>query len=161
MIPNKSEASIKDGTWFIHQDGENTIQIWGSNLNGKEKVYLNNDLVSEQRSIKLNNSHEFKDNTGQHYEVCFKTESLVKGTLKCTLLKEKVVLKTFKTRYIRGNNFNLKRILILLLASILFAVLKITFEFSDSMFFLFLFMVLVVFMITRDKGTIHIEEDIE
>jgi hypothetical protein len=158
MIPNKSEASLKKGNWFIYNDGMNAIQVWGSNLNGKEKIYLNNELVSEQRSVKMQSSHNFKDNDGQHYEVKFKTESLLKGALECTIKKEDTVLKVFKTRYIKGKNFTLKRFLILILASAIFGFTIATYKLPDFTLIIFLLLVLIIHFKTRDNGEIIIEE---
>lgn len=159
MIPDKSEASIKKGNWFIYNDGINTIQVWGSNLNGKEKVFLNNELVSEQRSIKMQSGHNFTDKNGQNYEVKFETENLLKGSLKCILKRDDTILRTFKTKYIIGKNFTLKRFLVIILASAIFGVLKIIYTLSDLTFTIFLVTVLVIHFATRNKGGIIIEEE--
>ena len=158
MIPKKSEASLKNGNWFIHNDGTNIIQVWGSNLNGKEKVYLNNELVSEQRSVKMQSSHNFKDNGGQNYQVRFKTESLLKGSLECTIEKEGTVLKIYKTKYIKGKNFTLKRFLILIVASAIFGFTMANYKLPDFSFIIFLLIVLIIHFKTRDNGEIIIEE---
>lgn len=159
MIPDKSETSIKNGNWFIYKDGQNVIQIWGSNLNGKEKVFLNNELVSEQRSMKMQSSHNFKDKNGQNYEVMFHTQSLLKGSLECIIKKEDVVLKIFKTKYIRGKNFTLKRFVILILASAIYVFLMAEYNLPNFTFFIFLILVLIIHFKTRDKGEILIEEE--
>jgi hypothetical protein len=159
MIPNKSEASLKNGNWFIHNDGVNIIQVWGSNLNGKEKVYINSELVSEQRSIKMQSGHQFTDKNGNNYEVIFETESLLKGRLKCVLKNNDTILRTFKTEYLKGKNFTLKRFLPIILVSALFGVLKSIYNLSDLTFILFLIMVLVVHFVTRNKGEIIIKEE--
>jgi len=158
MIPDKSEASIKNGNWFIHNDEMNTIQIWGSNINGKEKVFLNNELVSEQRSMKMQNSHNFQDENGQRYEVKFVTENMWKGILKCTIKKEDTVLKVFKTKYINGKNFTLKNFLILIVTSALWGFVMATYNLSFSTVIIFLLFVLIIYFKTRDNGEILIEE---
>ena len=63
-IPKKSQANLKSGNWLIFNDDENTIQIWTSNLTGMEKVYLNSELISEKRNLKLKESHVFADKNG-------------------------------------------------------------------------------------------------
>lgn len=159
MIPDKSVASIKNGIWFIHNDGVNNIQVWGSNLSGKEKVFLNDELVSEQRSVKMKNGHNFKDKNGQNYEVKFEMESLLKGSLVCRLKKDDTLLRTFRTKYVPGKNFTLKRLLIFVAVSAIFGVLKSVYDLSDLIFGLFLLVVLTIHFITRDKGGISIEEE--
>lgn len=158
MIPDKSEASIKNGNWYIHHDGTNLIQIWGSNLNGKEKVFLNNELVSEQIGLKMQSSHNFTDKAGQQYQVTFNTESLRKGNIQCSIIKEGETLKTFKTKYIKGKNLTINRLLILILASAIFGVMASIFKLSDFIFYIFLAIVLVFHFMTRDYGKIIIEE---
>ena len=127
MIPETSEASIRKGNWFIFPDGEHTIQIWGSNLNGKEQVFLNGQLVSEQRSMKLNSAHTFTTPQGVRYEVLFGSPGLLKGVLTCTVTKNGVPVKTFHTRFVKGNNVTWKRLAFLLLAGVAFALLQITY----------------------------------
>jgi hypothetical protein len=159
MIPDKSEASINKGNWFIHHDGINIIQIWGSNLNGKEKVFLNNELVSEQRSIKMQNIHNFTDKNGKNYEVIFETESLMKGCLKCILKRDDHILRTFKTEYKKGKNLTLKRFSIIILVSAIFGVLQGIYALSDLTFKLFLAALLIISFVTRNKGEIKIKEE--
>jgi len=159
MIPDKSEASIKDGTWFIHSDEINKIQVWGSNLTGKEKVFLNNELVSEERSMKMQNSHKFKDKNGHNYEVKIEAGSLLNGEIICELRRDNTILRIFKTRYLKGKNSTLKRFLIIIFASAVFGVLSSIFELSDLTFFIFLALVLIIDFATRNKGEIIIEEE--
>jgi len=159
MIPNKSEASLKNGIWFIHSDNDNVVQIWGSNLNGKEKVYLNNELVSEQRNLKKLNSHIFKDRSGQEYEVKLEMESLMKGSLKCQILKDETTLAVFKTQYIKGKNFTFKKLLILVLVSFIFGVFASIYKLSNLYFIIFLILVLLIQFITRDHGEILVHQE--
>jgi len=159
MIPDKSEASIKKGNWFIYKDGINVIQVWGSNLNGKEKVFLNNELVSEQRSIKMQSSHNFTDKNGNKYEVKFDTQSLLKGGLKCILKRDDHILRTFKAEYIQGKYFTIKRFSILILASAIFGALKSIYALSDLTFVIFLTTLLIINFVSQNKGEIKIEEE--
>ena len=43
-------ASLTKGIWFVHNDGINTIKIYGSNT-GNEKIYLNDNLISDKRNM--------------------------------------------------------------------------------------------------------------
>jgi hypothetical protein len=160
MIPNKSEASLKNGNWLIYNDGMNTIQVWGSNFNGKEKVFLNNELVSEGRNrIKKQSTHPFQDNNGNQYEVKFETKSLSKGVMECLIIKENKILKVFQTNYIKGKS-SVFRILNPILAGALF-VYSTTTDLPLSMI-LILYMVLIALFVyqfkTRDPGKIIIKE---
>jgi len=157
MIPSKSESSLKNGIWFIHHDGSNTIQVWGSCLSGKEEIYLNNELVSEQRNIKLQSAYCFEDNNKQKYEVELKTLNLMNGSLKCIIKKDGAVLKTFRTKYVKGK-YSFKRLLILIFAAAIFGVLSSIYELSDLFIIPFLVIALTVYFVTADSGKIAIEE---
>lgn len=157
MIPTQSQASIKNGIWFIHTDDTNTIQVWGSCINGKEKVYINDELVSEQSSMKMKSAHNFKDKNGQSYEVQFITESILKGGLECLIKKDNIILKSYKAKYVRGKLFSFKKFLIIILASAIFGVASSLYDLPNFYFILFLVIVLVVQFITRDRGKFVIE----
>lgn len=158
MIPEKSQASILEGMWFIYEDGTNIIKIWSSSINGKEKVFLNNELVSDQRSFKMKSDHFFKDNNGIDYKVSFITTSIMKGKLECVIFRNIEKVKTFKLKYVQGKNYYLKRFFILVLVTIIFAIVKIQLNLPEISFFIFLTIVLVVHFRTRDNGDLVIEE---
>lgn len=158
MIPEKSEASIKKGNWFIHKDGDNTIQVWSSNVHGKEKVFLNNNLVSEHRSIKMKSAHQFQSADGANYEVRFRMESLSNGSLECVMERDGTRIKTFKTKYIKGKNFSLKRAFVLLLACIGYSTLGLMFDIPDFFSVVFVAILMLAHFLTRDHGEFLIEE---
>ena len=107
----------------------------------------------------MQNSHNFKANNGQNYEVTFKTKSRLWGGLECTIKKEGTVLKVFNARYIVGKNYTLKRLLILITASAVFGFTMATYKLPDFTFIIFLLLVLIVHIKTRDNGEIIIEEE--
>jgi len=82
MLPNTSQASPTKGIWFVHNDGINTIRFFGSTI-GKEKIFLNEELVSEHRSMKLKSAHKFEDKNGNTYDIKISTTSLLKGEMEC------------------------------------------------------------------------------
>jgi hypothetical protein len=118
LLPEKSEGSIKNGIWFVYEDGSNLFHIWISAISGKEKIYLNGQIVSEGRTVKKNSALNFQDSDGANYEVKFKIISLVKGTMMCSLIKNGELIKTFKSTSVQDKKFNVKRFLIIILASI-------------------------------------------
>lgn len=76
--------SFTKGYWFYFQDGDNEIAAFGSGWSGKEIIYLNDNPVSEDRSYRFSNDHEFT-HKGKHYRVRFKMASFWKAELKCSL----------------------------------------------------------------------------
>jgi hypothetical protein len=158
MIPDKSEGSIRKGNWFVFQDGTNAIQIWGSNLNGQEKVFLNNVLVSQQRSLKKKSKHDFKDSDGVHYEVRFDVPNLLKGAIECQIKREGMLIKTFNVTYVKGKNVTWQRISIMILSLVLVGILQRRYHFSDLVFFILAMIPFIIHMFTRDPGKIIMHE---
>jgi len=101
-LPETSQASIRKGFWFVFKDGETTIRIWGASLSGKEKIYVNDALVSESRSQKRNSEHQFKIVNDQ-YKLTINVLSMLKGPIECKLYKNGVLLKK-QTCHHRTNN---------------------------------------------------------
>ena len=158
MIPDKSEGSIKKGIWFIYNDGINTIQIWGSSLNGKEKIFLNNELFYEQRNLTKKSTYNFKDKNGISYEVNTEMPSLLKAVLEVQIIRDGDLIKTFKAELIKGKNITVIRFFIGIVSAVVFGLLQSRYHFPDWVFFVFLAVILIVHLITRDHGKIVIEE---
>ena len=158
MLPNVSQASITKGIWLVHNDGINTIHFFGSNT-GKEKVFLNEALVSEKRSLKLNNHHEFQDANGSTYEIKCATTNLMKGEMTYAIYKNTEVIKNFELRFERGNNINFKRLLILVILSVAYAIISHELKLPDFMFFIFVGVMLTVHFMTRKSTEIIIKEE--
>ena len=160
MIPENSQANLKEGNWLIHNDGINVMQVWGSNFNGKEKVFLNNELVSEGRNrIKKQSLHHFQDKNGDQYEVKFETTSISKGVMECTIKKENKILKVFKTTYVKGKS-SVFRILIPLLAGAI-VIYSSTIDLPLGVILMLYIGLIALFIYhfkTRDPGEIVIEE---
>ncbi|HSY61702.1 MAG TPA: hypothetical protein VK796_07485 [Cytophaga sp.] len=158
MAPDKSEGNVRKGNWFVFQDGTNVIQIWGSNLNGKEKVFLNNVLVSQQRSLKKKSKHDFKDSNGMNYEVSFDVPNLLKGAIECQIKREGIPIKTFKATYAKGKNVTWQRISIMIISLVLVSILQRIYHFSDLVFFILAMTPFIIHMFTRDPGKIIMHE---
>lgn len=158
MLPDKSEGSVKNGIWFVHEDGSNLIHVWGSTMSGKEKVFLNNQIVSEGRTVKMKSGHIFQDENGANYEVKIETVNLAKGSLMCSLVKNDELIKTFKSTIVRGKGLNMKTLVAIILASTIFAVLASIFDFSNLEFGLFSVLIVVIVFLTRAPIEFVIEE---
>lgn len=109
----ESQGSIYKGIWFVFNDNENTIKVWGSGTSGKEKVYLNDTLVSEKRNLKMNSQHTFSDSNQTNYEVKNINTNIMKGILECHLYKNGEVLKKYECRFDIKRMLNTKSLLTL------------------------------------------------
>jgi len=161
-IPATSEATYRKGLWFIHHDGENRIQVWGSNFNGREKVYLNNELVSEERSMAKSNIHHFKDKNDVNYSVEISVESIRRGPLICKIKRGDEILKTFTAKYAVTKSFKpLKMIgglVLIFLIALILQLLKKFYALSDWIFVPYFILTMFFVLSTYTQGKITIEE---
>lgn len=157
-IPNQSEASLKNGTWLIHDDGIHTLQIWGSNTNGKEAVYLDGTLVSEFRSVKRTSEHHFSDESGNNYVVKSAMTSLFKGVRVCFIIRNGKVVKTFTIKYQRDNIAYLKRLFILMLFAAILGLMSVVFELPRELMYVILAFIVIFSFIKSKHGRLIIEE---
>ncbi len=157
MLPDKSRYSLKDGLWLVHNDGINTIRIFGSNT-GKERIYLNEEVVVEDRNIGLKSEHHFKDNGENAYELIAESTSLIKGKSTFALRRNGELIRTFNTEYQKGNNSFFIRLVIVIACSVVFSFIKLQFGLPEYTFYIFLVLVLFVYFVTRDNGQIKITE---
>ena len=160
MTANKTEASIRNGISFIHQHNMNVIKIWASSFNGKEKIFLNNKLVSEKRNLKKEHTHTFVDDNGSSYSVVFKVENLRKGIVKCSIINEGITLKTFRTFYDTKSGLNKKRLIILILISVIYGTIHSIFKLPILYFILFIVAIMASSIFNSTKNiSITIKEE--
>lgn len=163
MIENKSEISVKKGISFVFEDEGNKICIWGSTLNGKEIIYLNDEIVSEKQNIKLKNNHYFSNSKGNEFEVKLETISILKGKLKCTVFKNASRIKTFTTKFNQPQylKLDMKTILVFALLGLIIGLLDIPEKFLIPIIIAITIAIFTVKYITtpaQNKGNYIIEE---
>ena len=120
----ESQGSIYKGIWFVFNDNENTIKVWVSGTSGKEKVYLNDTLVSEKRNLKMNSQHTFSDSNQTNYEVKTINTNIMKGVLECHLNKIGDIIKKYECRFDLKGFVNTKSLITLIGGAIIIGVLK-------------------------------------
>lgn len=100
-LPTESVASIKDGFWFVFRSGNHFIRAWGSSATGMERVYVDENLVSERRTVSKDSVHSFSVG-GEDYAIAFKTTSILKGDLQCRLFKNGTVIKAYMLKFVKA-----------------------------------------------------------
>lgn len=83
----REKVSLKHGYWFYFEDEGTQIVAHGSALSGKEAVFIDGEIASTKRSFKRKSSLEFQCQ-GHNYQVVFFMESILTGTVSCSLYKE-------------------------------------------------------------------------
>jgi|GEM_PF-1833749 len=159
-LPNESYINISKGIWFVYHDGESTIRLHNSNL-GNERVYLNEDIVSEQRSMSMINEHHFEGNNGDLYVVKIIVKSLLKGKVECLIYKNQVQVKYFRTKVEDRSKFGLRQMFFIFIASVIFSVLRLRMEWPFYTFLVFLFVTIIGVFLVGGKTKFSIEEDVD
>jgi hypothetical protein len=101
--------SFRKGFNYSFTEGEHTIDLSCSAVNGKEQLYVDDVLASKKWSFKRKSIHQFPigDDT---YEVELNVVDLFTGETHCTLIKNGVHVKTLKkalkkSRQLSKDNF--------------------------------------------------------
>jgi len=81
-----SKASFKEDYYYYCRDGEDEIVARCSAWTGMEAVYVNDEKVSEFRSLGFNSKHVF-DHNGKVYRMMFIVRGMANGEIECILVK--------------------------------------------------------------------------
>ncbi|WP_462146807.1 hypothetical protein [Pseudoalteromonas gelatinilytica] len=92
MMKNDVLNSHKLGNKFYFQDGDNQIACFGHIMSGKEKIYVNDELVSEKRSFGFKSNHDF-NYQGNAYAVKFEMQNILTGKVECSFYKAGKLVK--------------------------------------------------------------------
>lgn len=96
-IPTTSQLIPLEGLWFIFKDGDREIAAHNSHL-AKESIFINGEIVSENRSLNRVGKHQFMFE-GNEYEVVFDVSKIIKCEMECSLFKNNLCIGKFKTYY--------------------------------------------------------------
>ncbi|MBE0377969.1 hypothetical protein PPRY_a0574 [Pseudoalteromonas prydzensis ACAM 620] len=102
MMNNDILNTKKLGYKFYFQDGDDQIACFGSYFTGKEEVYINDELVSEKRSINVTSKHQF-ELSGNTFNVKFEMHNILTGRLECSLYKNKKLVKSLEQTTLFSN----------------------------------------------------------
>jgi len=102
-LPNRSKSDLADGTWFVHEEPDYILRVWLSAFNGKERVYLNDTVLSEKRNLtSMSTRHEFT-HEGHHFFVDIKVSMEVnqmgfgQGRFQCSFFRNGKLLGVYET----------------------------------------------------------------
>lgn len=87
---NNEEKSLPKKLPFelYFQDGDNQIACKANLLNGKEYVYINDELVSEKRNLGFKSKHTF-EYEGADWTVVFDVINMLTSETECLIFKGK------------------------------------------------------------------------
>ena len=97
QLPSTSTGSMRGGVWFVLPVGNSTLRVWGSVLSGMERIYVNETLVHEQRSLRMGTTYAVSIEE-QDYEVGIRVSSAWKGELECLLKHQGKVVDVYVSR---------------------------------------------------------------
>lgn len=94
----REKVSLTQGYWFYFDDEGTQIAAHGSALSGKEIVFIDGEIASTKRSFRRKSNHDF-EYKGRNYQIVFFMESILNGTLYCSLYKAGELLSTTSKSY--------------------------------------------------------------
>ena len=133
MINNQN-----DGLCFVFKIDDITVKAKGSLLSGKEFIYINEELVSEQKSLNKVSKHKFEKD-GKEYEVIFYMPSVMRGKLECMLFQDGQLIEK-KIKQVQSKHKSIRAAIFLLICSVSFFV---TMKYNLPMWLMVSFIALV------------------
>jgi hypothetical protein len=105
----ESTISFRKGFNYSFTEGEHTIHLNCSAVNGKEQLYIDDKLVAKKWSFRRKSIHQFSIGDDL-YEVELHVVNMFTGETHCTLVKNDVHVKTLKkalkkSRQLSKDNF--------------------------------------------------------
>jgi hypothetical protein len=88
-------VSFRKGFNYSFTEGEHTVYLNCSAVNGKERLYVDDALVSKKWSFRRKSIHQFSMGDDL-YEVELHVVNMLTGETHCTLIKNGVHVKTLK-----------------------------------------------------------------
>ena len=92
------KVSLGKGYWFYFDDNGTPITAFGSAVSGREKVFVDDELVSSKRNWRFSTHHDFTWNDTP-YRVEFKVTDWRTGELTCSLSKDGTLVSTATKAY--------------------------------------------------------------
>lgn len=84
---NQGKPSLWNGIWCYFEIDGHDIAFFGSCFNGMERVYVDDELVSERRNlVNFKGTHSFKIDDSE-YVLVFELENMITGKYTCSLGK--------------------------------------------------------------------------
>jgi hypothetical protein len=163
----RKEASDSGlGYKFSFEDEGNVIEAWFSAVSGLEKVYVNGQLVAEQRNLSRKSVNTFSID-GNEYSTGLEIVSALKGPILCTLQKngknfrrQKLIFRPDEPPEERPHF--LKKLSVFLLFGALFGFAHSYWQLPDKALYLFIALLLLLFFvdsIPKASGDPVIEEE--
>ena len=109
-----------NGLCFVSKIDDITITAIGSILSGKEFVYINDELVSSQKSLNKVSKHKFEKD-GKHYEVIFYMPSVMKGRLECIFFQNSQLIEK-KIKQVKSKHKAIRLAILVLICTVTFMV---------------------------------------
>ncbi len=107
-LPSSSTTSVVSGIWFVHREPEVILRVWLSTLNGKEKVYANDEVITEKRNItRLTTLHQF-DYQGSAFDLEIYASNLMLMELECNFFREGKLVSAQVNKYLPNGNYEIR-----------------------------------------------------
>lgn len=121
-LPSKSSWHFIKGTWFVYKKGDLIVHIQLKN-NGMQYVYLNGELASSQRSLKIKSEMKFKA-LEKDFIIRIKPKSKALTSYDTELVIDNILVKTFSLSQVKNLKVYLPFLITVVLLTIPIVLLK-------------------------------------
>ncbi|MFT7155369.1 MAG: hypothetical protein ACI8Q1_000370 [Parvicella sp.] len=154
----KTESTIEKDVFIQFSDDLNRIKYHIS-ISGKEKVFLNDNLMYEQRNLKKNSKFIINDNNGTEYTLEFLTISLMKMIYQCIIAKNDIIVKKYNIIYKRERIFTLNSLIVLTIVTVLSSITTVILKLPLLLSYILPAVIMVYNIVYRKKSGFIISED--
>jgi hypothetical protein len=158
-LPTISEASLAKGIWFVFQTPNAVIRAWGSGSSGLERIYVDETVVSERRSISQDSRHSITVGD-EPFNVRFRTISALKGELECSLCREDgQVVQSFVCKYVSSQKYSKTMMVGAVVFGMLFGLIILIFRLSWWVQVIVFLLGFLAWILIRNRNTPFVIED--
>lgn len=151
-LPEKSTWHILRGTWFVYSNEGKTVHIQLKN-NGLQSIFVNDQLVSQKRSLKLRTEQEFQ-NDGSKYLVRISPENVAMTSFSTELIIDNELKRVFHFSY----RTDFKRYLPFILVIVGLTIPLTIFKFPTWSYYVMLGVVVLLKLLIFNKDMFYISE---
>lgn len=151
-LPKSSTWNFIMGTWFVYHSEDDTVHIQLKN-NGKQLIYINEELVSEQRTFKLSSEQIF-DYNENHYRIKISPDNKALTSFSTDLIIDGELKMTYSFRYKRNTVSYIFMMILIIALTTVFVLLKL----PDWSFYVMVFVLIVIKLLFFNSDMFEITE---
>ena len=83
-MPKSLQPGVINGYWFFFDIADHPVTVHASGWSARERLWINDDLVSDRRSFRVATLHEIEVG-GERFEIRVEISDWLRGGIRCTV----------------------------------------------------------------------------